>query len=86
MHKAGGADGGNIGGNININSQDVANTLWARGVCDDWEKPGGAADGAAGAAGGGDIRVVQLAVASGFHLVLHDKRACMRVCLSAYTP
>jgi hypothetical protein len=42
-----------------FNPQAVANTLV--GACDDGDKPGGADDRAAGAAGGGDIRGVQLA-------------------------
>jgi hypothetical protein len=36
-----------------FNSENVVNTLWALGVCDDGDKAGGADDGAAGAAAGG---------------------------------
>jgi hypothetical protein len=45
------------------------------GVCDDGDKAGGADDGAAGAAGGGDMRRVQLAEcckhAEGNYLLSH---------------
>ena len=45
-----------------LNSQDVANCTQTRfGRMRRWEKAGGADDGAAGAAGGGDIKGVQLA-------------------------
>jgi hypothetical protein len=43
------------------------------GVCDDGDKAGGADDGAAGAAGGGDIR--------GVHLAAGCKYAVVNVCL-----
>ena len=44
----------------------------AVGICDDRDKAGGAADGAAGTEGGGDIRGVQLAGCCKHEVVVWD--------------